>query len=127
MHTFLPFLRMGGRGQLGVVLAGGLSANASGTAEVRVTGPIFVNDPSDGFIDPVVTVPVGPGFMVDDQFRTVEVAPGETEAVDTVDASVLYFCTSSNQSGPLRLRRKRDFLPLCRVVRRPLILSPSCS
>ena len=36
-------------------------------------------------------------------------------------------CTSSNQSGPLRLRRKRDFLPLCRVVRRPLILSPSCS
>ena len=28
-------------------------------------------------------------------------------------------CTSSNQSGPLRLRRKRDFLPLCRVVRRP--------
>ena len=38
-----------------------------------------------------------------------------------------YACTSSNQSGPLRLRRKRDFLPLCRVVRRPLILSPSCS
>ena len=37
------------------------------------------------------------------------------------------WCTSSNQSGPLRLRRKRDFLPLCRVVRRPLILSPSCS
>ena len=36
-------------------------------------------------------------------------------------------CTSSNQSGPLRLRRKRDFLPLCRVVRRPQILSPSCS
>ena len=36
-------------------------------------------------------------------------------------------CTSSNQSGPLRLRRKRDFPPLCRVVRRPLILSPSCS
>ena len=36
-------------------------------------------------------------------------------------------CTSSNQSGPLRLRRKRDFPPLCRGVRRPLILSPSCS
>ena len=29
-------------------------------------------------------------------------------------------CTSSNQSGPLRLRRKRDFLPLYRVVRRGL-------
>ena len=77
VHTFLPFLRMGGRGQLGVVLAGGLSTQASGTAERRVTGPIFVNDLSGGFIDPVVTVPVGPGFMVDDQFRTVEVAPGE--------------------------------------------------
>ena len=44
-----------------------------------------------------------------------------------IELQVVVNCTSSNQSGPLRLRRKRDFLPLCRVVRRPLILSPSCS
>ena len=90
VHTFLPFLRMGGRGQLGVVLAGGLSAKASGTAERRVTGPVFVDDPEQpdpGFIIPV---PVGPGFIFDDQGRRVEVAPGETEAVDTVDATELY-------------------------------------
>ena len=89
VHTFRPFLRMGGRGQLGVVLAGGLGAQASGTAERRVTGPIFVDDPSTGSFSNA-TVPVGPGFMVDDQFRGVEVAPGETEAVDTVDATELY-------------------------------------
>ena len=35
-------------------------------------------------------------------------------------------CTSSNQSGPLRLFGKRHFPPLCRVMRRPQILSPSC-
>ena len=46
---------------------------------------------------------------------------------DTTREATSTECTSSNQSGPLRLRRKRDFLPLCRVVRRPLILSPSCS
>ena len=35
-------------------------------------------------------------------------------------------CTSSNQSEPLRLCHKRHFPPLCRVRRRPQILSPSC-
>ena len=53
--------------------------------------------------------------------RTLAGYPDETVLLP------LPVCTSSNQSGPLRLRRKRDFLPLCRVVRRPLILSPSCS
>ena len=36
------------------------------------------------------------------------------------------WCTSSNQSGPLRSCRKRHFPPLCRVVRHPQILSSSC-
>ena len=27
-------------------------------------------------------------------------------------------CTSSSQSGPLRLRRMRNFMPLCREVQR---------
>ena len=50
-----------------------------------------------------------------------------SQAVERLGTLEFRLCTSSNQSGPLRLRRKRDFLPLCRVVRRPLILSPSCS
>ena len=83
---------MGERGQLGVLLAGGLSTQASGTAESRVTGPIFIDEPSGGFFDFNRTVPVGPGFVVNrDDGTVVEVAPGETEGVGTVDASKLYF------------------------------------
>ena len=61
---------------------------------------------------------------------SIDTAPDSTSRLQLNAAQTIHdyaCCTSSNQSGPLRLRRKRDFLPLCRVVRRPLILSPSCS
>lgn len=87
-YTFLPFLRLGRSMQFGVVLAGGLAKNFSGTVQQRIEGrPIYASNP---FVGPQVIVPQGPGFVVDDRGNIFEVRPGEIVAMNEVVASNLY-------------------------------------
>lgn len=84
VYKFLPFLKVGGRQQFGVVLAAGASGKPGGTVERRIEGIIFASDPSLTPNPPVVTR--GPGFMYDDWRTVVAVPSGQTSVVDRVDA-----------------------------------------
>jgi hypothetical protein len=88
VHGFLPFLSIGRDTQIGVILAGGVANNFSGTVQRQVEGPIHANSPYEG--GPLIEVPQGPGFIVDDRGNVIEVGPGETVARDDVVASNLY-------------------------------------
>ena len=113
-------------GQRHLCLAGGVALNCVGNGRILREGPfddIWIQ-PAAGDAGGALGVALFIWHQLLDHPRPA--APDDRQ-LGSLLGPRFTDCTSSNQSGPLRLRRKRDFLPLCRVVRRPLILSPSCS
>jgi hypothetical protein len=89
VHTFRPFVNIGSRVQVGVLLAAGLANYLNGTVERRTESPIYATNPLFSSTPPQV-VPVGPGFALDRSGVIVAVPAGETGVVDKVEAKELY-------------------------------------
>lgn len=98
MYAFMPFVRLGNRSQLGVLLGGGMSTQFEGTVQRRTEGPIFTT-PAGGPSARIVSV--GPGFMRDYRGRILDVQPGETAVVEQVTARELYSITGNTTLQPL--------------------------
>jgi hypothetical protein len=88
IYKFLPFVRIGDRQQVGIVIAAGVSLQPGGTVERRIDGPVFVSDPYSTSTPQVV--PEGPGVMIDDHGSIVNVLPGSRNVIDSVKATRLF-------------------------------------
>jgi hypothetical protein len=96
VHTYRPFLRLGNRGQLGVVLAAGLAGYLNGMVDRRTESPIYATSPLIGGAPPAI-VPTGPGFMWTRDGRLVTVPAGQMGVVvERVGADELYGASDWN-------------------------------
>jgi hypothetical protein len=84
-HTFVPISRIGSRVQLGTVLGLGAARMPDAVIQKRIPGPPYYATATD--FSPLTTPPAAGGFVEDDYQQRIPVAPGQTAAVTTVDAS----------------------------------------